>query len=300
MNSAPELTVVVPTRDRKAQLRNCLEGISRQDVDAHRFEVVIVNDGSPESLASMIECHRDRLALQLVVLPRSVGPAAARSAGAAIARGRFLAFIDDDCVPSSHWLAALMRELRRQPNSLLGGNVENGLPDNPYSAASHQINTYVRQYYERGHANERFFPTNNIALSAERFRELGGFNTSIPSHTAEDKEFCDRWRSRNYPMAYVPDAVVCHSHDLSWSQFLRQHFSYGRGILVFRQIRRRREPSPLIPERFEFYWNLLLHPLRVKRDVLAWQQAGLIVVAQMATVAGAIWAALRENSDGSP
>jgi glycosyltransferase involved in cell wall biosynthesis len=299
VNSAPELTIVVPTRGRPAQLRNCLEGISRQEVEAHRFEVVIVDDGTPGSLAPLIECYRERLALRLIVQPRSMGPAAARNAGVEIARGRFLAFIDDDCVSSPHWLTALMRELRSQPNCLLGGYVENGLPDNSYSAASQQINTYVRRYYEGGHANEMFFPTNNIALSAERFRELGGFNTLIPSHTAEDKEFCDRWRSRNYQMAYVPDAVVCHSHDLSCWQFLRQHFSYGRGILVFRQIRRRRRPGSLIPERFGFYWNLILHPLRAKRDAAAWQQAGLMVIAQLATAAGAIWAALRENSDSS-
>ena len=56
VNSAPDLTVVVPTRGRRAQLQNCLEGISRQEIDAHRFEVVIVDDGSPGSLAPLIEC----------------------------------------------------------------------------------------------------------------------------------------------------------------------------------------------------------------------------------------------------
>lgn len=298
MNNAPELTVVVPTRGRFAQLRNCLEGICAQDVDPHRFEVVIVDDASPQPLASLIECYRDRLAVRLIVQERSVGPAAARNAGVEIARGRLLAFIDDDCVPSPHWLSALMRELSRHPDSLLGGYVENGLPDNPYSTASQQISTYVRRYYEAEHGNEKFFPTNNLALSAERFRELGGFVTSIPSHTAEDKEFSDRWRARNYPMAYVPDAVVRHSHELSWRTFVRQHFSYGRGIFIFRQIRRRRGPSRLIPERLGFYWNLVVHPLRAKREASAWQQAGLIVVAQMATVAGAMWAATRESPNG--
>jgi glycosyltransferase involved in cell wall biosynthesis len=288
--SAPVVTVVIPTYNRPAQLEACLEGITKLDRALDDFEVVIVDDGSAASLEPSIAPWRDRLPLRLMVQARG-GPAAARNAGAKVARGRFLAFIDDDCIPAPGWLSALVRELKQRPDCLLGGLVMNGLPDNPYATAAQRIATYVKQYYQNG-GNECFFTTNNLALSAERFREIGGFDTSIPSATAEDKEFCDRWRTHMYEMACVPDAKVTHAHDLTLWSFLRQHFNYGRGILVFRLIQRRRGPSRLVPEPFPFYWNLILLPLRRPDRGRTWRNVSLMVTSQLAIVAGASWAAL--------
>ena len=289
--SAPKITVVIPTHARPAQLEACLDGIARLDCAPDGFEVVIADDGGPESLEPLIAEWRDRLALRLTVRARG-GPASARNAGAEVARGRFLAFIDDDCVPASGWLSAMLRELEQRPDSLLGGPTMNGLPDNPYATASHRIAIYVQRYYHRSGGNERFFTGNNLAVSAERFRDVGGFDTSIPSATAEDKEFCDRWRSRNYEMAWVPDAEVIHAHDLTLVSFLRQHYNYGRGIFAFRLIRRRRGKSRLVPEPFSFYWNLILFPLRDREGGRTWRDVTLMIAAQLATVAGAFWAAM--------
>lgn len=289
--SAPEVTVVIPTHARPAQLEACLQGIAKLDYIRDRFEVVIADDGGPESLEPVIAAWRERLPLRLTVRARG-GPGSARNAGAEVARGRFLAFIDDDCVPASGWLSALMRELEQRPDCLLSGPTMNGLPNNPYARASQLITAHVQQYYQRAGGNERFFTGNNLALSAERFREVGGFDTSIPSATAEDKEFCDRWQSRNYEMACVPDAAVMHVHNLTLGSFLRQHYNYGRGILVFRLIRRRRGPSRLIPEPFSFYRNLILSPLRDGGERRVWRAVSLMIAAQVATVAGAFRAAV--------
>jgi GT2 family glycosyltransferase len=264
-----------------------------------RFEVVVVDDGGPESLEPIVEGYRDRFALRLVVRERG-GPAAARNDGANAARGRFLAFIDDDCVVAPGWLSALAHELTRRPDCLLGGSVMNGLPDNPYSTATQRIATYVQEYQELRGANERFFTTNNLALSAQRFHELGGFDTSIPSATAEDKEFCDRWRFHRYEMAYVPSAVVFHKHDLTLRGFLRQHYNYGRGNFVYRLIRRRRGPSHVIPEPLSFYRNLILFALRDPSSRCVWRDLSLMVASQLASIAGALRAALLERPRAKP
>jgi glycosyltransferase involved in cell wall biosynthesis len=290
----PEISIIIPTRSRPELLKSCLEAIVNLDTLRESFEVVVVDDGSPKSMARVVEPWCQRLSIRLVVQPGNFGPAAARNAGAHVARGQFLVFIDDDCVPGPGWLSALMTELRSHPDWLLGGYVENGLPANPYATASQHIMTYARRYYELERANEWFFATNNFALSAERFRELGGFDTSIPSRTAEDKEFCDRWRGRNYPMAYVPDALVYHGHDLSWWQFVRQHFNYGRGLLFFR-LKRRRGAGKLIPERFAFYSKLIVYPLRESGSDHPLQQMALMMVSQAATASGALWTALVER-----
>jgi GT2 family glycosyltransferase len=172
--------------------------------------------------------------------------------------------------------------------------VENALIDNPYSTASEHISQFVYDY-NRSKALEPFFTTNNIALATDLFREVGGFTTAIPSATAEDKEFCDRWRAHGLPLAHVPSAVVHHAHELTFTQFVRQHFNYGRGTLVFRLIRRHRTNSAFVPEPTKFYLDLLLSPMNRATgtsSVGRWRLMTLLAVSQVATFAGLLREAL--------
>lgn len=89
----PDVTVVIPTRDRPSRLAATLAGVWRQrDVC---LEVVLVDDGSATGAAADYERLRsDRLRVLRNATPR--GPAAARNAGVGAARGRWVAFLDDD------------------------------------------------------------------------------------------------------------------------------------------------------------------------------------------------------------
>src|SRR5262245_50209273 len=215
----PIISIVVPTFSRSAQLERCLDGIASLESAAVAFEVVVVDDGGPEPLDTLIASYARRLDVRLIRQSRA-GPAIARNAGAALSRGRFLAFIDDDCTPEPGWLPAVMREFERDDRRLLGGRVENALTGNPYSTASEHIAQFVYEYNRTAHAREPFFRTNNIALAADLFRAVGGFTTSIPSATAEDKELCDRWSAHGLTLAHVPAMVVHHAHDLTLAGFL--------------------------------------------------------------------------------
>jgi glycosyltransferase involved in cell wall biosynthesis len=287
----PTVSIVVPTFARPAQLRRCLDGIARLEATTFSFEVVVVDDGGPEPLDTLVASYADALDVRLIRQSRA-GPAAARNAGVAVARGLLLAFIDDDCTPAPDWLAALVREIKLDDRRLLGGRVENALTENPYSTASEQISQFVYEYNRTGRAREPFFTTNNIALAAHLFHAVGGFATSIPSATAEDKEFCDRWRAHGLALAHVPTAVVHHAHNLTFARFLRQHFGYGRGILAFRLIRRRRAASRFVPEPLKFYTGLILSPMRRPSSVGRWRLVALLVAAQLATLLGALREAL--------
>jgi glycosyltransferase involved in cell wall biosynthesis len=287
MVDAPKVSIVVPTFARPAELRRCLDAIARLDASAFSFEVVVVDDGGPEPLDHLIESYAEALDVRLIRQARA-GPAAARNAGAALARGVFLAFIDDDCTPAPGWLTALVRELERDDRQLLGGRVENALTDNPYSTASAHIAEFVYEYSRSGRALEPFFTTNNMALAASLFRALGGFETSNPSATGEDKEFCDRWSTHGLALTHVPSAVVYHAHDLTLARFLRQHFNYGRGILAFRVIRRHRLQTLFLPEPLKFYTDLILSPLRRPSSIGRWRLTALLIASQLAILAGAV------------
>jgi GT2 family glycosyltransferase len=247
------------------------------------MEVVVVDDGSPAPLAEIVDPFQKQLNVKLVV-QRQAGPAAARNAGAAHAHGQFLAFTDDDCAPESGWLNHLAKGLRQNPAAAVGGRTLNALDDNVYSAASQWLIDYMYDYYNAAQPAPKFFTSNNLALPAAAFRELGGFDTSFPLAAGEDRELCDRWRFRGGELLYVPDAIVLHSHSLNFSSFVRQHFNYGRGAFQFHLRCARRQQGTPRREPLSFYCNLLQSPLSRNRRVI--RLLGLMVASQAATALG--------------
>jgi glycosyltransferase involved in cell wall biosynthesis len=190
--TAPRFSVIVPTFDRPGQLRACLEGLARQTLPASAFEIIVVDDAGTADESQVVGAWPE---LEITLLREDRGgPGAARNLGAKRARGRYLAFIDDDCVPDPGWLDGLDQSAL-QLGAIVGGTIENALPSNPYSTASQLIQSFVYQYHDEDNSHERFFTTNNLALPREAFESLGGFDTSIPAGTAEDKDLCDRWRA---------------------------------------------------------------------------------------------------------
>ena len=95
MTARPTVSTVITTFDRPDGLRRALASVCAQPVDGH--EVVVVNDAGPDVSAVVAEAAAV-LPVRLITLPSNRGLAAARKAGIAAARGRYVAFLDDDDV----------------------------------------------------------------------------------------------------------------------------------------------------------------------------------------------------------
>ena len=96
----PDVTVVIPVRDRPAELARCLAGL------ADAPWVIVVDDGSRDQAAiSSVAASAGATVLRR---PVNGGPAAARNTGLAAADTPLVAFLDSDCVPGPGWLDALL------------------------------------------------------------------------------------------------------------------------------------------------------------------------------------------------
>jgi glycosyltransferase involved in cell wall biosynthesis len=281
MRPPPVFTVIVPTHNRPLQLARCIEALGKLEYPVDRLEVIVVDDGGTASLAEIENAFRDKLSLK-VLRQEQAGPAAARNNGARHAQGRFLAMTDDDCAPATDWLTRLNENFEQDPERLYGGKTLNGLPDKRCAAAS-QIIIDVVYALQAGLVNfPQFFATNNFALSAAAFHEVGGFRESF--RTSEDREFCDRWVHQGRGMAHVREAVVYHSHDLDFPALMRQHFNYGRGAFRFHRLRSQRGWG-----QFHFYGQFyvaLLQHCHTRRFPDSFLLAALLVCTQLAATAG--------------
>jgi GT2 family glycosyltransferase len=294
LNRLPDVSVVVCTFNRPLQLARALSALARQDYPEGRFEVIVVDDGGSQPLESVISPFLRSLQIR-VLRQENAGPGAARNTGATAARGALLAFTDDDCEPEPGWLAALSSAADGHPGALLGGRTSAGLPDRLCSAASQLIQDIVYDFYNADPENAAFFASNNMAVPADAFRSLGGFDPRF--HIAsEDRDLCRRWRMAGGRMVYVPNAAVRHLHPMTLAGYVRQHFRYGRGAARFH--RQCPSGSPGLREHVGFHrqWqNWLFRPLREGHGPRAAALSLLLLVWQAANAAGFLYGWLSED-----
>lgn len=237
----PRISVVIPSYARPTALRRCLTALSAQTLPREHYEVIVVDDGSPVPLEDVTAACRGPLDLTLL-RQQNAGPGAARNRGAAIARGELLVFTDDDCLPDPDWLEAMARQHAATPADLLGGRVVNHDTKNIYAETSQFILEGAYRYYAAHPGPGQFFASNNMAVPAAAFAELGGFDETFQV-ASEDRDLCARWHASGRTLRSVEVALVRHAPRLDLVRFARQHFNYGRGAFRYHQARAGDEPN---------------------------------------------------------
>ena len=290
----PFFSIVVPTYNRPQELANCLETLTQLAYPSDRYEIIIVDDGSSTPMTAVVKDFQQQALPQLtLIVQENTGPGAARNRGVEAAKGDYIAFTDDDCMPTADWLSQFADALTHHPQAMVGGRTLNALPTNLYSSASQALIDYLYSYYDSSNqsaANQgTFFASNNIAMLRSRFLSIGGFDLSFPLAAAEDRNLCDCWGQAGYPMVYVPTATIRHAHSLTLKSFWRQHFGYGRGAFCFHKIRARRTEKAIKVEPLKFYTELLAYPLRQEELKAPFRISGLFFLSQVATTTGFFW-----------
>jgi GT2 family glycosyltransferase len=285
----PYFSVIIPTYNRPRELRCCLRALSSLDYPRDRVEIIVVDDGDNVPVGPVVALSKDRLNI-ILVRQRHAGPAAARNTGAMRAEGEVLAFTDDDCAPAPDWLQRLAARLVDASDQAIGGKIINALRGNRYSVASQIVVDYLYRWYNTDHEQARFFSSNNVAMPAEAFHAIGGFDIGFTRAAGEDREFCDRLLYHGYRLVYAPEVLVYHLHLLTLGTFLRQHFRYGRGSFRFHQAERTRHNLKRVRlQPLSFYHHLVKAPFFEEAGQQAVMLSGLMLMSQVSTAAGYLW-----------
>jgi glycosyltransferase involved in cell wall biosynthesis len=112
----PEISVIIPTCNRRAMLREALASVAAQC--GASFEVIVVDDGSTDGTWEDLACHGLQPGGEAIRAVRTErrGPAAARNRGMAIARGSLIAFLDSDDLWKPAKLARQSQFMRDNPD----------------------------------------------------------------------------------------------------------------------------------------------------------------------------------------
>lgn len=172
--SNPLVSVIIPTRNRRALVLRAVDSVLRQD--CHDFQVLVIDDGSTdgtaEALAGMPSCQ---------VLPVSAGgPAAARNAGIAAATGQYLAFLDSDDYWQEYHLSSLLAAMDQPQVGLAYSPTHTvTLKGQPLGGRRDHRKCYSGQVADPLFRHI-FIHTSNVLCRTELLRQVGGFDESLP------------------------------------------------------------------------------------------------------------------------
>lgn len=109
MSKRPNISVIVPVYNVEKYLIRCVNSILNQEY--HDFELILVDDGSPDQSPQICDNLKLRDSRIQVVHKENGGLSDARNAGLKVARGDYIAFVDSDDVVSKHYLSILYNAL---------------------------------------------------------------------------------------------------------------------------------------------------------------------------------------------
>lgn len=195
-NLSPKISVVIPTCHRNDLLAKCLDCLASgvQTLPSDQYEVIVTDDGSHSTAKQMIQdCYpwvRWREG------PRK-GPAANRNNGAAAAHGQWLAFTDDDCLPSTGWLEEYV--------SSLNANIKVYEGKTTCAAGLHSPREESPINLHGG-----CLWSCNFMVHKSAFEAMRGFNTDFTVPGGEDIDFRVRLTKSGYIIPFVESAIVDH------------------------------------------------------------------------------------------
>ncbi|MEW4924514.1 glycosyltransferase [Algibacter sp. 2305UL17-15] len=117
-----KLSIVIPLYNKEQFIERCLLSLINQDVSLHEYEIIIINDGSTDSSASIVEIYKKKYSNIHLFNQKNLGPSAARNKGIDVAKGEYIYFIDADDYLAENVLNILLKLAEKNNLEILGFN----------------------------------------------------------------------------------------------------------------------------------------------------------------------------------
>lgn len=215
LTPSPQASVVVCTYDRARTLGPALDSLfGQRAVRECDFEIVVLDDGSTDETPDIIRRAAARSPVPLRQLRTSgLGVAAARNRCLEVARGRWVAFFDDDQIAEPDWLGQLLRAARQTGAGIVGGIIRLRFHSDPPPRLGPLTRQVLggKDYGPRLRRCGRFHlvTAGNALVRRDVFDRIGRFDAGM-QHGMTDVDFMLRALHAGVDGWYTPHAVVHH------------------------------------------------------------------------------------------
>jgi glycosyltransferase involved in cell wall biosynthesis len=246
----PEISVVIPTHGRPGLLPGLFERLRAQTMAPERFEVVVVNDCSPDDTSEVLGVLAAAAPFHVEVTRTLAqgGPAVARNVGWRSARAPLVAFIDDDVTPVPGWLEAAVTAFGTQRKAGVMQGTTRVPPEN--EAVRARWGPPDWDHYHSIEGPTAYFQGCNIFFRREVLEKTGGFDEDI-GWWGEDTAAGWKALEAGWERGFCADAMVFHSVERrGWAWFVRH------GVLEANMVRLAVEYPGFRQMAFHRWWSL--------------------------------------------
>ncbi len=216
-----DVTVVVPVRDRPAQLDRllgALEGLA----------CVVIDDASAD--AGTTKEIAERHDARFVGLTSNVGPSGARNAGLERVHTAVVAFVDSDCTPAAGWLGPLLGHFDDPLVAAVAPRIV-AAPARPpralsrYEAVRPSLDRGAREGPVRPNTPIPFVPSAALLVRTDVAAGPELFDAALRG--GEDVDLVWRLVAAGWDIRYVPASTVEHDGPATLGSFLTRRAFYG-------------------------------------------------------------------------
>ena len=220
---AVKISVIIPCFNELDSIVPCLKGLDTQTMQPN--EVIVVDNGSTDGTDTRANAFKPEGSWTLrCIHERQQGPSQARNAGARVANGDILSFLDADCIVSPNYIATLAEELSKDIDAC-GGFIKE-----QYSKHD-LIGRFLAGFLFYLRPREIYRKVNHISsacfsIKTPWFQRVGGFDESITE--GEDVDICLRLFREGARILYNPELWVEHrSAETLWFMICKE-YRYAR------------------------------------------------------------------------
>lgn len=215
-----DCSIIIPHYNQAYFLQKCLKALPQQDFQGNT-EVIVIDNGSADF--NIQKWQKDHPKVLWLRNNEKKNPYTSRNLGAKHAKGKYLAFIDAKCYPTSSWLRNMIT-MRNEEHPIIAGRYKlyynsDALKDKVYGMLYLNNEKNVRKGYG--------ITTGNLLVDRKYFQNVGPFNDELNS--GNDIEWSLRALKFGHKIEYAQEAIISYPAQ-SWEELTKSVNKYAHGV----------------------------------------------------------------------
>ncbi len=214
-----EISVVIPTHNRKELLEKCLFSLGNQDYDKNGYEIIVVDDGGTDGTEEMMsELIKTSLVSLIYLRQKHNGQARARNLGVRYAQSSLIAFTDDDCKVDKNWIGNILDCFNRSHEiDARAGKIAG---DPSFGSIQKDGDGFFSDLTSPACPG-----TGNFAIRKRVFLEIGGFDERLFCN--EDNDLFIRLLKTGHKIYVDDQKELYHKPIVTIKDIFRRNYEYG-------------------------------------------------------------------------
>jgi GT2 family glycosyltransferase len=249
---AVDISILIPTRNRRERLLETLDALDQQQLDDVKVELVVVDNGSSDGTYETLQARGGKRIDLMGMREERQGAAFARNRALPLLRGSLVLLYGDDMIPERDDLVTGHVEAHRaRPELSYGvlGQVRWAEPVTPFMRWLEEAGfQFSYDQIDAGPVDPAaYLYSSHASLKTEALRAAGGFDAQRFPFLMEDTELGIRLSRSGFELDYRPDLLVRHHHEQTLRSFRKRMTLTGKAARRLHEAYPQEVPAQIAP-----------------------------------------------------